>query len=66
MDKFVAMETFVRIVEKGSLTEAANTLDTSLPTVVRTLASLERHLGVMLLNRTTRRIRLTAEGGAIS
>jgi DNA-binding transcriptional LysR family regulator len=62
MDKFVAMETFVRIVEKGSLTEAANTLDTSLPTVVRTLASLERHLGVMLLNRTTRRIRLTEEG----
>ena len=62
MDKFKAMETFVRIVEKGSLTEAANALDTSLPTVVRTLASLERHLGVTLLNRTTRRIRLTEEG----
>ena len=56
------METFVRIVEKGSLTAAANALDTSLPTVVRTLASLERHLGVMLLHRTTRRIRLTEEG----
>jgi DNA-binding transcriptional LysR family regulator len=56
------MEAFVRIVEKGSLTEAANALDTSLPTVVRTLASLERHLGVTLLNRTTRRIRLTEEG----
>src|SRR5215470_6911910 len=62
MDKLAAMETFVRIVEKGSLTQAANALDTSLPTVVRTLASLERHLGVRLLSRTTRRIRLTEEG----
>jgi len=62
MDKFGAMETFVRIVEKGSLTAAANALDTSLPTVVRILASLERSLGVMLLHRTTRRIRLTEEG----
>jgi DNA-binding transcriptional LysR family regulator len=62
MDKFRAMETFVRIVEKGSLTEAANALDTSLPTVVRTLASLERQLGVTLLHRTTRRIHLTEEG----
>jgi DNA-binding transcriptional LysR family regulator len=62
MDKFGAMETFVRIVEKGSLTAAANALDTSLPSVVRILASLERDLGVMLLHRTTRRIRLTDEG----
>jgi DNA-binding transcriptional LysR family regulator len=62
MDKFGAMETFVRIVEKGSLTAAANALDTSLPTVVRILASLEHHLGVKLLHRTTRRIRLTEEG----
>ena len=62
MDKFGAMETFVRIVEKGSLTAAANALDTSLPTVVRILTSLERHLGVKLLHRTTRRIRLTEEG----
>jgi DNA-binding transcriptional LysR family regulator len=62
MDKFGAMETFVRIVDKGSLTAAANALGTSLPTVVRMLASLERHLGVTLLHRTTRRIRLTEEG----
>jgi DNA-binding transcriptional LysR family regulator len=56
------METFVRIVDKGSLTAAAAALDTSLPSVVRTLASLERELGVRLLNRTTRRIHLTDEG----
>jgi DNA-binding transcriptional LysR family regulator len=62
MDKVVAMTTFVRIVETGSLTAAANTLDASLPTVVRTLAALERHLGVSLLKRTTRRIHLTEDG----
>ena len=62
MDKFLAINTFVRIVEKGSLTAAAAALDTSLPSVVRTLAALERDLGVRLLNRTTRRIHLTDEG----
>src|SRR5262249_12566906 len=62
MDKLSAMTTFVRIVEAGSLTAAASSLDTSLPTVVRTLASLERHLGISLLKRTTRRIHLTDEG----
>lgn len=62
MDKLLAMTTFVRIVEKGSLTAAAAALDTSLPSVVRTLAALERGLGVRLLNRTTRRIHLTDEG----
>src|SRR5688500_5631191 len=62
MDKFLAMNAFVRIVEKGSLTAAAAALDTSLPSVVRTLAALERDLGVRLLNRTTRRIHLTDDG----
>src|ERR1043166_3392315 len=62
MDRLGAMTTFGRIVEAGSLTAAANSLDTSLPTVVRTLAALERHLGVSLLKRTTRRIHLTDEG----
>lgn len=62
MDKLLAMTTFVRIVDKGSLTAAANALDISLPTVVRTLAALERQLGVSLLNRTTRRIHLTDVG----
>lgn len=56
------MKTFVRIVEAGSLTAAAQSLDSSLPTVVRTLAALERDLGVSLLRRTTRRLHLTDEG----
>jgi DNA-binding transcriptional LysR family regulator len=62
MDKLRAMATFVRIVESGSLTAAADALDVSGPSVVRLLAGLERSLDVRLLNRTTRRIALTDEG----
>lgn len=62
MDKLNAMRTFVQIVESGSLTAAAELLDTSLPTVVRTLANLEKELQTRLLTRTTRKITLTVEG----
>lgn len=62
MDKLYAMATFVRIAEHGSLTGAGEALNTSLSSVVRTLARLEKTLGVRLLNRTTRRISLTEEG----
>lgn len=62
MDKLKAMQTFVRIVDDGSLTAAAASLDSSLPAVVRTLAALESALQVRLLNRTTRRLSLTDEG----
>jgi DNA-binding transcriptional LysR family regulator len=64
MDKLKAMATFVQIVEKGSLTAAADVLDISLPSTVRSLAALERSLGARLLHRTTRRIALTDEGRA--
>ena len=62
MDKLRAMETFIRIVEGGSLTAAADALSMSPPSVVRTLAALEAALDVRLLNRTTRRLSLTDEG----
>ncbi len=62
MNKLNAMAIFVQIVDSGSLTKAAETLNTSLPTVVRTLANLEEFLKTRLLNRTTRKITLTAEG----
>ena len=64
MDKLKAMATFVQIVEKGSLTAAAEGLGISLPSPVRALAALERALAARLLNRTTRRIALTDEGRA--
>jgi DNA-binding transcriptional LysR family regulator len=62
MDKLRAMEMFVRIVEEGSLTAAADALEMSVPSVVRALAALEGTLGVRLINRTTRRSSLTDEG----
>jgi DNA-binding transcriptional LysR family regulator len=62
MDKLKAMQAFVQIADSGSLTAAAHVLNSSLPAMVRTLAALESQLGVRLLNRTTRRIALTAEG----
>ena len=62
MDKFHAMRSFVTIVDSGTLTAAAEKLHTSLPSVVRTLSALEKHIGVRLLNRTTRRIALTEAG----
>ena len=64
MDKLRAMATFVKIVDGGSLTAAAESLQTSLPSVVRALAALEASLGVRLLNRTTRRLSLTEPGRA--
>lgn len=62
MDKLRAMTAFVAIADRGSLTAAADALGTSLPSVVRILAALERELGARLLTRTTRRIALTDEG----
>ncbi len=62
MDRLAAMQTFVSIVDAGSLTGAAQALGKALPTVVRSLGLLEEHLGVRLLHRTTRRMSLTAEG----
>ncbi|QIL89288.1 LysR family transcriptional regulator [Microbulbifer sp. SH-1] len=62
MDKLAAMRVFVEIVDRGSLTAAAEASGRSQPSVVRTLAALEAHLGARLLRRTTRRMSLTPEG----
>ena len=62
MDLLHGMRVFVAIVDQGSLAGAARQLDRAGPTVVRSLAALEQHLGVRLLHRTTRRQSLTPEG----
>jgi DNA-binding transcriptional LysR family regulator len=62
MDKLRALQSFIAIVDRGSLTAAADATGSSLPAVVRTLAALESQLGVRLLNRTTRRLSLTDDG----
>lgn len=64
MDRLQAITVFLEIAERGSLTRAAEALSLSQPSVVRTLAALERHLGVRLFNRNTRRLAITEEGRA--
>ena len=62
MDVFGAMKVFVRVVESGSFTKAADVLQLPPPSVSRTVQVLEEHLGTRLLNRTTRRISITEDG----
>ncbi|NMO18944.1 LysR family transcriptional regulator [Pyxidicoccus fallax] len=62
MDRLSLLETFVRIVEAGSLSAAAEQLGSTQPTISRRLQALERSLGVRLLNRSTRALMLTEEG----
>ena len=54
MDRFSAMSAFVRVVEAGSFTRAAETMDLPKPTVTRLIQGLEHKLRVRLLDRTTR------------
>lgn len=62
MDRIELMRTFVRIVETGSLSAAARQLNTSQPTISRRLQSLERLLGLRLMQRSTHVMKLTEEG----
>ncbi len=62
MDRFGDMQTFVRVVEAGSLSAAAERLGVAKSAVSRRLGELEARLGVQLLRRTTRRLNLTDSG----
>ncbi|NNG25826.1 LysR family transcriptional regulator [Telluria aromaticivorans] len=62
MDKFLEMKVFSAVVEAGSFTGAARTLDMSKAAVSRYVAELEERLGVRLLHRTTRKLSATGEG----
>lgn len=64
MDRFDAMQAFARVVEAGSFTRAADTLHMSKTSVTQLVQQLEARLRVKLLNRTTRRVALTADGAA--
>jgi DNA-binding transcriptional LysR family regulator len=64
MDRFEDMQTFVRVVEAGSISGAAEQLDVAKSAVSRRLTALEQRLGVQLVTRTTRRMRLTDTGRA--
>ena len=62
MDRLEAMRVFVAVVDAGSFVAASDALPMSKAAVSRHVAELEAHLGVRLLNRTTRRLSLTPEG----
>jgi DNA-binding transcriptional LysR family regulator len=62
MDRFDAMQAFARVVETGSFTKAADTLHMSKTTVTQLVQQLEARLRVKLLNRTTRKVNVTADG----
>lgn len=62
MDRIEAMKVFVTAVEEGSLAAAARKLKRSPTAISRALGLLEEHVGVELLHRTTRSLKLSEAG----
>lgn len=62
MDRFASMEVFAKVAETGSFTAAADALGISDQMVGKHIRMLEEHLGIRLLNRTTRQQSLTGAG----
>ncbi len=62
MDKFDQLQTFVRVVESGGISAAADRIGIAKSAVSRRLQELENRLDVQLLQRTTRRLHLTDAG----
>ena len=64
MDLLGSMRLFIRVVETGGFSTVARETASTQPTVSRGVAALEDHLGVRLLNRSSRAVTLTDEGRA--
>lgn len=64
MDKLEGMRAFIRVVEAGSFTRAAETLNVSKTTVTQLVQQLESNLRIKLLNRTTRKVNMTTAGAS--
>lgn len=62
MDRLQAMQVFRRIIEVNSFSKAAETLGLPASSVTSIVKGLEAHLGVRLIQRTTRRLNLTPDG----
>jgi DNA-binding transcriptional LysR family regulator len=62
MDRLQSMKVFQQVVDEGGFAAAARKLDLTAPAVTRLVGDLEKHLGVRLLQRTTRRLSLTPAG----
>ncbi|RKT26357.1 LysR family transcriptional regulator [Paraburkholderia sp. RAU2J] len=64
MDRLEAMEIFTRVVEANSFTKVSESLDLPRAKVSRTIQALEEHVGVRLLNRSTRQVSVTEDGAS--
>jgi DNA-binding transcriptional LysR family regulator len=62
MDRLQSMRAFAKVVEHGGFARAARVMDVSDTVITRLVADLESHLGIRLLNRTTRKLSLTETG----
>lgn len=66
MDRIGDLNLFLRVLDLGSLSAAARTLDISVAVASQRLKRLEKSLGVRLLHRTTRSLQATTEGAALA
>jgi LysR family transcriptional regulator for bpeEF and oprC len=64
MDQIQSMRVFARVVETGSFTRAAESLEMPRGSATKLVQQLETRLKVKLLNRTTRRVTVTPDGAA--
>ena len=64
MDRLQAMQLFVRVAELNSFSAVAQQMGVARSVVTRQIAALERHLGLKLMARSTRRLTLTSSGAA--
>jgi DNA-binding transcriptional LysR family regulator len=62
MDRFDQYRVFAKVAEMGSFIKAANALEMPRASVSAAIQQLEAQLGVRLLHRTTRQVRLTPDG----
>src|ERR1700722_12009381 len=62
MDRLLAMEVFTKVVDMTSFSRAADAMEMTRTSVTTIIKKLEAHLSVRLMQRTTRKLKLTPEG----
>ncbi|MGU3522508.1 LysR family transcriptional regulator [Enterobacteriaceae bacterium C23F] len=62
MDRLEAMSLLIKVVDSGSMSAVSREIGIPLPTVSRKIAELEKHLGIQILTRSTRKLALTDAG----
>jgi DNA-binding transcriptional LysR family regulator len=66
LDQLLALRVFIRITDAGSFAKAADSLNLSRSSVSKLLQYLEEHLGIKLVERSTRALTITPTGEAYS